>query len=397
MEPAELTPSGKVLYAEGEVEYLVARDVRMHSREDQRTGVLTVSSARLVFIGEGVCLALALQGVLSVRARSTGFLGLGRSSVLEVCTHASGADAPVAEFTFGSAKQAEQFEQQLRSRMEAAAAERQRQLAQQKPVPPSFSTTSAGVAGLARAQQHGHAATARTMQQAFADLSALMEHAEKVVALAAKLAERERSGETRDEDERREMDRFRLFGISAPVTRAAHGQAFHTELARELADFAIGPLRASSGVLALTDVYCLFNRARGTELVSPADLVQAARLLERLSLPVRLHSFHSGVMALRLQDRGTAELERALRELADSRPGVSAVDAGLALGISPLLAREYLLGLEAAGALCRDSAAHALLFYPGNVFASEGAARRVLAQLEEARSLAASATPVSAG
>jgi ESCRT-II complex subunit VPS36 len=37
-------------------------------------------------------------------------------------------------------------------------------------------------------------------------------------------------------------------------------------------------------VVSLTDLYCLYNRARGTELVSPDDLLQAVRLMDSLHL-----------------------------------------------------------------------------------------------------------------
>lgn len=39
--------------------------------------------------------------------------------------------------------------------------------------------------------------------------------------------------------------------------------------------------------MALTDVYCLLNRARGTELVSPDDLLAAARLMEQVRVRAR--------------------------------------------------------------------------------------------------------------
>jgi ESCRT-II complex subunit VPS36 len=42
----------------------------------------------------------------------------------------------------------------------------------------------------------------------------------------------------------------------------------------QLADFLRGPLERAGGMMTLPDVYCLFNRARGTELVSPDDLLQ---------------------------------------------------------------------------------------------------------------------------
>lgn len=52
------------------------------------------------------------------------------------------------------------------------------------------------------------------------------------------------------------------------------GARYHTELSRQLADFLEGPLARCGGMISLPDVYCLFNRARGTELVSPDDLLQ---------------------------------------------------------------------------------------------------------------------------
>ncbi len=56
------------------------------------------------------------------------------------------------------------------------------------------------------------------------------------------------------------------------------GARYHTELSRQLADFLAAPLARARGLLQLPDVYCLFNRARGTELVSPDDLLKAIAL-----------------------------------------------------------------------------------------------------------------------
>jgi len=71
-------------------------------------------------------------------------------------------------------------------------------------------------------------------------------------------------------------------GITSPVTRASAGARYHQELARQLADFLSVPLSKAGGVMMLPDVYCLFNRARGTELVSPDDLLQACDALPQV-------------------------------------------------------------------------------------------------------------------
>ena len=74
-------------------------------------------------------------------------------------------------------------------------------------------------------------------------------------------------------------------GIASPVTRQTAGALFHQQLALQLADFLAPHLEHARGVMTLPDTYCLFNRARGTELVSPEDLIKVWRASAR-----RLHS-----------------------------------------------------------------------------------------------------------
>ncbi len=54
----------------------------------------------------------------------------------------------------------------------------------------------------------------------------------------------------------------------------------------QLADFLALHLDKHNGAMTLPDVYCLFNRARGTELVSPDDLIKA-RVRGRRRGPLR--------------------------------------------------------------------------------------------------------------
>lgn len=42
------------------------------------------------------------------------------------------------------------------------------------------------------------------------------------------------------------------------------------------------------GMVSLADVYCLYNKARGTELVSPDDTLAAAAMLEKLNIGMHL-------------------------------------------------------------------------------------------------------------
>ena len=63
-------------------------------------------------------------------------------------------------------------------------------------------------------------------------------------------------------------------GIVSPVTKFTAGRMYHQELARQVADVLMreNRLQRLGGMITLPDLYCLFNRARGLEIVSPEDL-----------------------------------------------------------------------------------------------------------------------------
>lgn len=68
-------------------------------------------------------------------------------------------------------------------------------------------------------------------------------------------------------------------------------------------------------MMILTDVYCRVNRARGLELLSPEDLLNASRQLASLSLPIVLRVFDSGVMVLQSRSHDDNAIVEVLAEL----------------------------------------------------------------------------------
>lgn len=49
------------------------------------------------------------------------------------------------------------------------------------------------------------------------------------------------------------------------------------------------------GVIGLVDLYCMYNRARGTDLVSPEDLTLACSKLNATSSKFMVKNYASGV------------------------------------------------------------------------------------------------------
>ncbi|ONK61675.1 uncharacterized protein A4U43_C08F32410 [Asparagus officinalis] len=171
---------------------------------------------------------------------------------------------------------------------------------------------------------------------------------------------------------KQEMQDWMLsIGIISPVTKESAGAMYHQQLSRQLADFVKLPLEKAGGMMAVIDIYCLFNRARGTELISPEDLLQACALWEKIDVPVMLRKFDSGVMVIQNKAHSDEEVFARIKSLAEKpdalRTGISPSDAALTLGIAPALAKEHLLTAETKGLLCRDISPDGFRFY-ANLF-----------------------------
>ncbi|CBI32211.3 unnamed protein product, partial [Vitis vinifera] len=233
----------------------------------------------------------------------------------------------------------------------------------------------AGDSGILRKEQEMWESTDKSLQEAFQDLNALMSKAKEMVMLAEKMRQKLLSGPTtqpgaNDEEmgSKQEMQDWMLsVGIASPVTKESAGALYHQQLSRLLADFVKIPLEKAGGMINLIDIYCLFNRARGTELISPEDLLQACSIWEKFDVPVMLRKFNSGVMVIQNKSHTDEEVFARIKSLAlkpDAlKTGLSASDAAMTLGIAPAMAKEHLLTAESKGFLCRDVSADGFQFY----------------------------------
>eukprot|EP01125_Pyxidicula_operculata_P011691 TRINITY_DN3829_c0_g1_i3.p1 TRINITY_DN3829_c0_g1~~TRINITY_DN3829_c0_g1_i3.p1 ORF type:complete len:299 (-),score=63.04 TRINITY_DN3829_c0_g1_i3:134-1030(-) len=229
-----------------------------------------------------------------------------------------------------------------------------------------FSSNTAGIAGLIQKQQDKMADIDTTMKEAFSDLKALMNKAKEMVQLAELLQVNHSSSE--DNEVRDLMLDIGL--VASPVNKQMTGNLFHTELARQLADFLTPYLaKKNNEIITLTDAYCLYNRARGTDLISPNDLYEATLLFEKLNLPLELRKFETGVLAIQSKSyRDENMLNRIREECVDKFP-MTIVEFAKYIKIPVQLASYFLLKAENEGMLCRDDSYEGLIFYPNSYFA----------------------------
>ena len=214
-------------------------------------------------------------------------------------------------------------------------------------------------------------------QAALSDLDGLMKNARDVVQVVerySKLMEDSQSpdgaSETSSEvGERNEMESIlQNIGIISPVTKLSAGRLYHQQLAQQVADLlhSKNMLTRLGGMAMLTDVYCLCNRARGTELVSPDDFYQAVLLFDKMPyLGLRLRTFDSGVKVIADSELNMQNIFRKIIELAKDSPvdGISVSEVAAVFQISILVAKEQVTLAENEGLIVRDDSFSGLQYF----------------------------------
>lgn len=172
-------------------------------------------------------------------------------------------------------------------------------------------------------------------------------------------------------------------GIVSPVTKEMAGKMYLQEVARQLAAFIKPKLESEGGMMLLSDVFAVYNRARGTDLISPEDLLDAVRLMQTLGLGMRHRVYQPGGLTVLQLDTVTDEAvkTRVLSMLVDAAvashgnkppftaaslaadPYLAPLDVATALRMPLPIAKQHLLLAEAAGLLCRDESIHGIRFY----------------------------------
>ncbi|KAJ4291814.1 Vacuolar protein-sorting-associated protein 36 [Kalmusia sp. IMI 367209] len=245
-----------------------------------------------------------------------------------------------------------------------------------------------GIAGLERRGLEQRRNNEAMIGSAFEDLEALMTSAKEIIALAEQFSSQANLG-TNGSSEASALASQSASALGLVTTKDMLGSGseslYVSELSRNLAEWLTddmrGILRKEGGIVTLVDLWAVFNRARGgVELVSPADFEKAARMWDKLKLPVRLRQFKSGLLVVQGRDRTDektiASLLTWLKEL-HSIPlatealwdvqmygrGVTAQETAERFGWSVGVATEELEMAEEAGALCREQGLDGIRFW----------------------------------
>ncbi|KAF3903341.1 hypothetical protein AA313_de0206352 [Arthrobotrys entomopaga] len=241
-----------------------------------------------------------------------------------------------------------------------------------------------GVRGLERQNLNLRRNNQRAIADAFEDLEALMSRAKEIIALAENFATQLADNPSlANSDAKEALSQSATLLALRPtdflVTKdqisssSSSVSLYHAELARSIADFLADDrrsiLKKEGGAITLVDLWAVYNRARGIELISPSDLENAAKLFDKLQLPVRLRRFKSGLLVVQERTRTDEKIAKSVLLWVESLTNVEswdsnteqkwgksilARDAAEKFGWSIAVATEELEMVEERGILCRE-------------------------------------------
>lgn len=232
--------------------------------------------------------------------------------------------------------------------------------------------TRIGVAGIIQKMKDNQKVTNDTMTEAFHDLNNLMMKASEMVKIAESISQKIiKDKAMENSSEQNQLKELLLdLGISNPVTKKSigTGSRYYQELAKQLANFTIKLMDKHGNVMTLPDIYCLYNRARGVELVSPEDLYKACNLFSKLQIPLNLRRFKSGLLIIESAGKSDDEtIKQICNYIKDNSnnntKGINSIEISKELKIPVILANEYLELAEYSNQICRDETLEGIYYY----------------------------------
>ncbi|XP_051634912.1 vacuolar protein-sorting-associated protein 36 isoform X2 [Manacus candei] len=361
----------------GETLVVQQRGVRLSDGEEKvkfDSGVLLLSTHRLIWRDQKNherCIAVPLSQIVFIEEQSS---GIGKSAKIVVHLHPASSNKEPGPF------QSSKYSYIKLSFKEHGQIEFYRRLSEEMtqrrwesmPTGQAMQVNKDTQAGRIRAV--GIVGIERKLEEKRKETDKNISEAKEMVELSKSIANKikEKQGDITEDETIRFKSYLLSMGIANPVTRETYGSGtqYHMQLAKQLAGILQTPLEERGGIMSLTEVYCLVNRARGLELLSPEDLVNACKMLESLKLPIRLRIFDSGVMVIELQSHNEEEMVASALETVSEKGSLTADEFAKLVGMSVLLAKERLLLAEKMGHLCRDDSVEGLRFYP-NLFLTQ--------------------------
>ncbi|MES1919826.1 Vacuolar protein-sorting-associated protein 36, variant 2 [Bonamia ostreae] len=213
------------------------------------------------------------------------------------------------------------------------------------------------------------------MDKSFEDIKSLLNNAEEMVELAKKL----KNSQNEEID-----DLFGDLGIVSHISKKNLGSKYYLALAEQMEDFLIRPLETKDGILSLTEIFCIYNKTKVTNFISPGfyqnrkfrhknqiyknfqkdDLINALRIVDEKSKKMKLKKFSSGLNAVVLTEIFEKRtLYKKFEKFAKEKEHFTVFEICSIFGLSYGIANDLIMEAESDLILCRDETDFGTMFY----------------------------------
>jgi len=118
-------------------------------------------------------------------------------------------------------------------------------------------------------------------------------------------------------------------------------------------------------VIGLIDLFCLYNRARGTDLISPKDLNIACVSLDRKHAKYMLKTYtQSGIKCIQLKSFNEEAYYEKLAQKLTETPGMTADRLATSMKINVAVMREQITQALIKGHICIDESNEGIRYHP---------------------------------
>jgi ESCRT-II complex subunit VPS36 len=228
--------------------------------------------------------------------------------------------------------------------------------------------TFVGVSGVVKRSEELQSKQQEALSDAFQSIDQLVSKASEMVKLSETIMAQLKAKEQVTQGER---DEFKMIvstlGLTSIVTRDSAGQAYEHELAKQLADVAMKLMRLKKvDILTVTDLFCFYNRTRGTALCSPKDCIAAIQdYWPVLKVPVMCRMF-GRVLVVQSPSHSDEQMMAKIKETVRVEC-ITAMKWAERNGVPLVIATEQLLQAEGSGLLARDESLSGVTFYQNDI------------------------------
>jgi ESCRT-II complex subunit VPS36 len=155
--------------------------------------------------------------------------------------------------------------------------------------------------------------------------------------------------------------------FTSHVSKSISGKHFLQDLAEEIELFLDRVINTErfSGVIGLVDLFCLYNRARGTDLVGPEDLNSACQLINQSSTKYMIKQYtKSGIKTIQLKTFSETGYYEKISAALGENEGMTADKLATHFKINVGVMKEHIQEAELQGFICVDDSHEGLRYHP---------------------------------